>query len=151
MNCAKQYTCNIYILRNWKIRSSFQVVDCLPSVNRLDHHLNCSQGVWPASVFGPKNSILVLASVMASSVPYAIEVRMGTGVVPPSSFMKVGAVSWIHIFISVQCGELFPIMPHHGIPRISLVSAQTQSIELTLRFQAKATIFCVDFFITPVF
>lgn len=67
--------------------------DYLSSVNRLDHHLNGPQGVWPASVLSPENSILVLASIMASSVPYSIEVRVCTGVVPPASFMKVRTVS----------------------------------------------------------
>lgn len=64
-----------------------------PSVNGLDHHLHCSQGVGPASVLSPENPVLVLASVMATSVPYTIEVRVCTGIVPPASFMKVGAVS----------------------------------------------------------
>ena len=63
------------------------------SVNRLDHHLYSPQGVGPASVFSPENPILVLASVMATSVPYSVEVRVCTGIVPPASFMKVGAVS----------------------------------------------------------
>lgn len=63
------------------------------SVDRLDHHLDGPQGVGPASVFSPENAILVLASVMTTSVPYSVEVRVCTGVVPPASFMKVGAVS----------------------------------------------------------
>lgn len=71
----------------------FCVIYLEPSVNGFDHHLHCSQGVGPASVLSPENSILVLASVMATSVPYTVEVRVCAGIVPPASFMEVGAVS----------------------------------------------------------
>lgn len=85
-------TCSVYIWGTGKW-SSVSSLWRRSSVNRLDHHLNCLQGVRPASVFGPENSILVLASVMASSIPHSIEVRVCTGVVPPTSFVKVGTVS----------------------------------------------------------
>lgn len=80
-----------------------------PSVDRLDHDLNCSQGVGPPTVFGPKDSVLVLASVVASSVPHPVQVRVRAGVVPPASFMKVRAVpleekTEISEYISSKCG-----------------------------------------------
>lgn len=63
-----------------------------PSVDGLDHHLNRSQGVRPAPVLGPEDAVLVLASVVAASVPDPVEVGVRAGVVPPASFVEVGAV-----------------------------------------------------------
>lgn len=81
------------MFRFGELEVKFCVIYLEVSVNRLDHHLYCPQGVGPASVFSPENAILVLASVVTTSVPYSVEVRVCTGVVPPASFMEVGAVS----------------------------------------------------------
>lgn len=64
------------------------------SVYRSDHHLNCFQGVGTSPVLSPKYSVLVLAPVVASSVPDPVEVGVGTRVVPPAALVEVSAVSW---------------------------------------------------------
>lgn len=63
------------------------------SVYRSDHHLNCFQGVGTPPVLSPKYSILVLAPVVAPSVPDPVEVGVGTRVVPPAALVEVSTVS----------------------------------------------------------
>lgn len=58
-----------------------------------DHHSDLLQGIRPTAELCPVNSILVTAAVMPAAVPYAIQVRVGTGVVPPASLLIVGTIS----------------------------------------------------------
>lgn len=67
---------------------------------RSYHHRYFLQRVGPSSEFSPVDSILVATAVVSSSVPYSVEVRMGTCVVPPASLLVVGTVTWVEANIS---------------------------------------------------
>lgn len=63
-------------------------------LNGLDHHDNLLQRVWTSMELGPVDSVLVAASVMASSIPHPIQVRVRTHVVPPASFLVVCTITY---------------------------------------------------------
>lgn len=58
-----------------------------------DHHSDLLQGIRSSTELGPVNSILVAAAVMTTAVPHAVQVGVGAGVVPPTTFLIVGTVS----------------------------------------------------------
>lgn len=60
---------------------------------RPDQHGSLLERVSPATKLGPVDTILVPAAVMATVVPHAIEVRVGTGMVPPASPLVQGTVT----------------------------------------------------------
>lgn len=63
---------------------------------RSYHHGNFLQRIRPSSELSPVDPILVAAAVMPTTVPHAIQVGMSTGIVPPSSLLVVGTVTWRH-------------------------------------------------------
>lgn len=63
------------------------------SIDRSDHHADRLEGVEPSSVLGPEHSILELTAVNPSAVPYAVQVGLATGVVPPAALMEVSTVT----------------------------------------------------------
>lgn len=58
-----------------------------------DQHGGLLEGVCPSAKLSPVDTVLVAASVMAATVPDAVEVGVGTGVVPPASPLVQGAVA----------------------------------------------------------
>ncbi len=48
----------------------------------------------------------------------------------------------VHVVISVQGGELFPVVPGERIPSVSTVTAHPQPVEIRLRLQTEAGVFC---------
>ena len=58
-----------------------------------DQHGSLLERVSPATKLSPVDSILVAAAVMATTVPHAIEVGVGTGMVPPASPLVQGTVT----------------------------------------------------------
>lgn len=65
----------------------------ISSVYWPDEHSDSLHGVEPAAVVSPENPILEFASVYASRVPHAIQVGLAASVVPPASFVEMGAVA----------------------------------------------------------
>lgn len=65
-----------------------------PSMScRFDHHGNSFEGVRPPVELGPVHPILVPASIVASPIPHAVQVGMGTHVVPPTPFLVMSTVT----------------------------------------------------------
>lgn len=58
-----------------------------------DKHGSLLERVSSATKLSPVDAILVAAAVVATTVPHTIEVRMGTGMVPPASPLVQGAVT----------------------------------------------------------
>lgn len=65
----------------------------ISSVYWPDEHSDSLHGVEAAAVVGPENPILEFAAVHAPRVPHAVQVGLATSVVPPASFVEVGAVA----------------------------------------------------------
>lgn len=63
------------------------------SVDRSYHYADRLEGVRSSSVLGPEDSILELTAVNPSAVPYAVQVGLATGVVPPAALMEVSTVT----------------------------------------------------------
>lgn len=59
----------------------------------FDHHGNSFEGVRPPVELGPVDPILVPASIVASPIPHAVQVGMGTHVVPPTPFLVMSTVT----------------------------------------------------------
>ena len=59
-----------------------------------DHHGHFLEGVSPASELCPVHTILIAATVVPTPVPHAVQVGVGTGIVPPTAFLVVGTVTW---------------------------------------------------------
>lgn len=75
-----------------------------------DHHSDLLQGIRPTAELSPVNSILVTAAVMPTAVPYAIQVRVGAGVVPPTTLLIVGTISCLRgneVWVSEHCYFVF--------------------------------------------
>lgn len=53
--------------------------------------------------------------------------------------------------ISVQCGKLLAIVPGKGIPGVAVVVTHSQPVEVVLRLDTKAGVFCVGLASGPVF
>lgn len=60
------------------------------------HHGHFFQRISSSSELGPVDPVLVTATVMPTTVPHAVQVGMGTGIIPPSSLLVVGTVTWRH-------------------------------------------------------
>lgn len=58
-----------------------------------DHEAHRLEGVEASSVVCPKNSVLKLAAVNSSTVPYAVQVGLPTGVIPPAALVEVSTVA----------------------------------------------------------
>lgn len=58
-----------------------------------DQHGSLLERVSPTAKFGPVDTILVAAAVVATTVPHAIKVRVGTGMVPPASSLVQGTIT----------------------------------------------------------
>lgn len=63
----------------------------------------------------------------------------------PAAFL-----TWIHVPVPVQRGELLPVVPYHGVARVALVRAQAQPVEFALGLQAEAAVLCIDLLVAPV-
>lgn len=50
-----------------------------------DQHGHLLERVRPAAELRPVDAVLVAAPIVAAPVPYAVEVGVGTGMVPPAS------------------------------------------------------------------
>lgn len=58
-----------------------------------DQHGNLLERVSPTTKLGPVDAVLIAAAVMATTMPHAVEVGVGTGVVPPASPLVQGTVT----------------------------------------------------------
>lgn len=58
-----------------------------------DHHGHFLQGVSAAAELGPVDAVLVSAAVVPASVPHAVQVGVGTGVIPPATLLVMGTVT----------------------------------------------------------
>lgn len=97
--------------------AGLSTVDFSSSVYRSDHHLNCFQGVGTSPVLSPKYSILVLAPVVASSVPHPVQIGVCARVVPPAPFVEMSTVSCGTEVgeVSANRGEMQEISKHFHI------------------------------------
>lgn len=82
------------------------------SVYRPDEHTDSLHGVEAAAIVGPEDSILKFAAVYTSRIPYAIQVGLAAGIVPPASFMEMRTVTCNGNWMVVIC--------HHGSLELDL-------------------------------
>lgn len=60
------------------------------------HHGHFLQRISSPFELGPVDPVLVTAAVMPTTVPDTVQVGVSTGVIPPTSLLVVGAVTWRH-------------------------------------------------------
>lgn len=65
----------------------------ISSVYGPDQHTDSLHRVEAAAVVGPEDPVLEFAAVNAAGVPDTVEIGLAAGVVPPASFMEMGAVT----------------------------------------------------------
>ena len=58
-----------------------------------DQHGRLLERVSPTTKLGPVDTVLVAATVVATTMPHTIEVGVGTGMVPPASPLVQGTVT----------------------------------------------------------
>lgn len=58
-----------------------------------DHHGHFLQGVSAPAELGPVDAVLVSAAVVPAPVPHAVQVGVGTGVIPPATLLVMGTVT----------------------------------------------------------
>lgn len=61
---------------------------------RFDHHGNSFERIGASVELCPVDSILIAAAIVSSPIPHAVQVGVGTHVVPPASFLVMSAVTW---------------------------------------------------------
>lgn len=58
------------------------------------HHGHFLQGISSSSKLSPVDAVLVTAAVMPATVPHAVQIGMSAGIIPPSSLLVVGTVTF---------------------------------------------------------
>lgn len=58
------------------------------------HHGHFLQRISSSSKLRPVDTVLVTAAVMPTTVPHAVQIGMSTGIIPPSSLLVVGTVTF---------------------------------------------------------